>query len=152
MEVDLTSATLVLDTDDIYTLANCNLLIDADPSTTPLTAVAHLRSGGEKILGDEFGGSSVPLLVVQPSYYPKAMSGAECGAHLTSIDWANLNLHKGYQYVKTARGVFVSGVLNSTQTESNDPFDSADIIAVTQGGEPQAACWKEAYAVTYNPF
>ncbi len=107
-----------------------------------------LKATGTKLCAstDEIGGSSIPLVAVEPSYYPKAMAGAECGAVVSTLDWANLNLHKGYQYVVTKRGFFVSGVLNSTQTDANDPFTSTDIV------DNQVACWREAYEVTYNPF
>lgn len=143
--VDL-SGTLALTSADIYTLANANLLITADSATTSIMGVFLCEADGQTVIGTSVGGSSIPLLTIQPSYYPKAIMGAECGALVTSLDWANENLYKGYQYVNTGSGFFVSGVLNSTQTDANDPFTSSDIVRST------IACWKEDYSVTYNPF
>lgn len=145
--VRLNSATLDLSSADLYTLANANLTVNDNPTTANIFGVFKCEADGQAILdATDYAGSSVPLKVVQPAYYPKAMKGAECGAQISDLSWANENLEKGYQYCATGRGFFVAGVLNSTQTDANDPFDSTDIIA------NNAACWKELYEVTFNPF
>lgn len=155
-EVDLSGSTKVLTSSDIYTLANANLLVNANASSTPIIGVFMCKAeGSTQVIGTEFGGSSHPLKVLQPSYYPKAMMGSECGAVVTDLSWANSNLEGGYQFVKTNRGWFVSGILNSTQTDANDPFTSTLIVIASGTGQSavrQVACWKEDYEVTYNPF
>lgn len=133
---------------DLYTLGNANVLLSQSPARGGVGVIAGVLADGQTILdaGTIFGGTSVPAQVIQPSYYPKAVKGAECAAQVLTLDWANENLEAGYQYLKTAGGYFVCGVLNSTQTDANDPFSSADIIP------GNVACWKEPYGVSYNPF
>ena len=143
--VDLTSVT-AWSSADIYTLANANLLITNDPASATIMGVFLCEADGQTIIGATAGGSSIPLHVIQPAYYPKAILGAECGAVVSTLNWANENLQKGYQFVAVSGGFFVSGVLNSTQTDANDPFTSPDIT------RNLVACWREDYTVTYNPF
>lgn len=133
---------------DLYTLGNANVLLSANPSRGSVGVIAGVLADGQTILDPAsiFGGTSVPAQVVQPAYYPKAVKGSECAAQVLTLDWANENLEAGYQWLKTNGGYFVSGVLNSTQTDANDPFSSADIVP------GNVACWKEPYGVTYNPF
>lgn len=99
-------------------------------------------------------GTSVPAENVQPSFYPVATAGAECAAIVTSLTWADKNLLEGYEWVGVvytsgrATKYLVSGVLNSTQTLSNDPFG-------TQGasdGFVEGACWKGLYSPGQNPY
>lgn len=146
-QVALQVTSRVFSSADLYTLANANLVIDAAPNTGAISGIFSVKADGStNVLGLEYGGDSVPVQDVQPSYYPKAIQGAECAAVIANLDWANENLDLGYQFVKTARGFFVAGVLNSTQTDANDPFTSSDIVA------GQVSCWKEEYNLTYNPF
>lgn len=153
-KLDLTGATQVLSSADLYTLANANVQVDADPSSDAISAIVGVAAQNQTIFAKSniVGGTSNPVEQVAPSYYPKAVMGAECGAHITSLTWADQNLNTGYQYVKTARGYFVAGILNSTQTEANDPFDSNLILTGTGQGTKQVSCWDEPYAVTINPF
>lgn len=152
----LDGAATVLSSGDIYTLANANLVVDKDPSVSgnEISAIVAVAATNQAIFSKAniIGGTDVPVEQVAPSYYPKAVMGAECGAHVSSLGWADTNLNTGYQYVKTARGYFVAGILNSTQTEANDPFDSALIVSGSGQGTKQVACWDEPYGVTYNPF
>lgn len=133
---------------DLYTLANANVMLSKNPSRDSIGVIAACAADGQTILNPAgvFGGTSVPVVQVQPSYYPKAVKGAECAAQVLTLDWANENLEAGYQWLKTNGGYFVAGVLNSTQTDANDPFQSPDLIP------GNVACWKESYNVTYNPF
>lgn len=145
-QITLSSATLVLSAADLYTLANGNLLIDNRANTTAISGAYYVKAQGSTILGLVLGGDSNPVIEVQPSYYPKAIMGAECGAVISDLSWADQNLVDGYQFVQTARGYFVSGVLNSSQTDANDPFTSTTIVA------NQVSCWKEDYQRTFQIF
>lgn len=149
-ELDLTSVGLTLSSADLYTLANANTLVTAHPGTEKVSTIAAVLADGQTVLSKAIGGTSIPPKLVQPAYYPKAVKGAECAAHLTRLDWANENLEAGFQYVPTGVGFFVAGVLNSTQTQANDPFDNADIVGLV--GSKQVACWQDPYSVTINPF
>lgn len=143
-EISFTSGTLVLSAADLYTVANGNVLLSERPQTAAISGGFEVKAQGETILGTVRGGDSKPVVEVQPSYYPKAILGAECAAVVSSLTWADQNLNDGYQYFPTARGFFVAGVLNSTQTDANDPFASSLIVA------NQASCWKENYQRTFQ--
>jgi hypothetical protein len=145
-EVNLSSATTVYSAADLYTIANGNLNIDADASANAISGAFNVKAQGSTILGAVLGGDSQPVIETQPSYYPKAILGAECAAHVTDLTWADQNLYDGYQFVPTNRGFIVAGVLNSTQTDANDPFDSTLILT------GQASCWKESYSRTFQIF
>lgn len=149
-ELDLSGLGLTLSSADLYTLANANTLVSLNPASDVISSIAAVLADGQTILTKAIGGTSIPPKAVQPAYYPKAVKGAECAAHLTRLDWANENLEAGYQYVPTGVGFFVAGVLNSTQTQANDPFDNPDIIG--PAGNKQVACWEDPYSVTINPF
>ena len=102
--------------------------------------------------GTLVGGTSAPVTNVHPAYFPVATKGAECAAFVTNLSWADNNLYAGYEWftVQTAQGVtkyFVSGILNSSQTEANDPFDASDSPGVTS-----ACCWNGDYTVGLQPF
>jgi len=100
-------------------------------------------------------GNSTPVITRAPSYFPVATRGSECAAIIEGFAWADANLLKGYEFceLSAAQGVstyFVSGVLNSSQTLANDPFDNA----AGKGGEGMvsAACWSDSYASGMNPY
>ena len=152
--LDLTGAAKVFSSADLYTLANANIQVTANAGTTAVSAIVAFDAEGQTIFAKTgiLGGTSNPVESVAPSYYPKAVMGAECGAHVSTLSWADQNLNTGYQFVKTERGYFVAGVLNSTQTDANDPFDSPSIYNGSQQGVKQAACWDEPFQVTLNPF
>lgn len=141
-----TSVGLTLTAADLYTIANGAILIDDRPQSASISGSFNVKAQGSTILGVVLGGDSNPVVEVQPSYYPKAIMGAECAAVVTSLSWADQNLNDGYQFFPTARGYFVAGVLNSSQTDANDPFASAEIVA------SQVSCWKENYSRTFNLY
>jgi hypothetical protein len=93
-------------------------------------------------------GDSIPVANVQPSFFPVATRGAECGAHVTDLSWADNNLLAGYEYIQiTISGVtkyFVTGILNSSQTQANDPFTKSEVV--------KAACWAGEFTIGLNPF
>lgn len=143
-QLSFISATLVLSASDLYTIANGNVLLDDRPQTSVISGAFNVKAQGSTILGLVLGGDSKPVVEIQPSYYPKAIMGAECGAIVTDLSWADSNLYDGYQFFPTARGYFVAGVLNSSQTDANDPFASSLILL------NQVACWREDYARTFE--
>lgn len=116
------------------------------------TLVQHyvtVQAEGQTIHDDSIGGNNVPVRQVAPSFFPVATYGSECSAVVDSLSWADLNLEKGYEVaILSATKWFVSGVLNSTQTQANDPFGSQ--------GEGQGfitgACWSGTYQSQMNPF
>jgi hypothetical protein len=144
--IDLSVSTTVYSSADLYTIANGNLNLDADGASTAISGAFAVKAQGSTILGAVLGGDSQPVMEIQPSYYPKAILGAECAAHVTDLTWADQNLYDGYQFVPTNRGFIVAGVLNSTQTDANDPFASSLIVS------GQASCWKESYSRTFQIF
>ena len=100
--------------------------------------------------GTLVGGTSSPVTNVHPAYFPVATKGAECAALVTDLSWADSNLFAGYEYflVETKNGTtsyFVSGILNSSQTEANDPFERAKGFAA-------GCCWSGDYTVGLQPF
>lgn len=145
-EVALQSATLNLSSADLYTLANSHLNVTGRSATGVIQGVFYCEAVGATIMGSLLGGTSEPVKQVQPSYYPKAIQGAECGAQISDLSWADKNLYDGYQFIPTGRGFFVSGVLNSTQTDANDPFTAAEIVA------GNVACWDENYEPSIMDF
>ena len=99
--------------------------------------------------GTKIGGTSNPVKSVQPAYFPVATAGAECAALVGSLDWADSNLMTGYEFVQVNNSAtplyFVSGVLNSGETDYNNPFE-------TGGDFKKGACWAGDYAIGINPF
>ncbi len=96
--------------------------------------------------------------IITPAFFPVATKGAECAAICSSLAWADQNLEGGYEFVQVlysavagASRFFVSGVLNSSQTLSNDPFGAQGEAAGLLSGR-QAACWSGVYSVGVNPF
>lgn len=86
------------------------------------------------------GGNNSPVMDVQPQYFPVATKGAECGAVVSNLAWADNNL-SNYEFVHFGTGkYFVTGVLNSSQTQANDPFDATDSPGITT-----ACCWAGNY-------
>lgn len=146
VKVDLTT-TASLTGADLYTLANGYLNITGSPDTAVISGSFSVAAQGVAVVRftgvDLYGGDSIPVVEVQPSYYPKAIQGAECGALVSSLSWADLNLEAGYQFCRAGTAdFFVSGILNSTQTDANDPFTKTEIISV--------GCWEEGYSRTFQ--
>lgn len=111
---------------------------------------------GQTKFDNVIAGTSVPAEVVQPAFYPVATRGAECGAIVASLTWADKNLAKGYEFVAVvftsgrATKWFVSGVLNSTQTDANDPFGTEGQSDGLVSG--QGSCWAGPYMPGQNPY
>ena len=136
---------------DLYTASKAKWILT---STTKANVYLDERATGDtKFSASAVAGTSVPATEVQPEFFPVATKGSECGALVSSLTWADKNLEGGYEYVRlgtiNAKNlIFVSGVLNSTQTLSNDPFG-------TQGqadGFVDGACWAGAYMPGQNPY
>ena len=133
---------------------NCIIPALGNPAGTkaaPVFTVYVYSSDGEAE-GTIVGGTSEPVRNVHPAYYPVATKGAECAAVVTNLSWADNNLAQGYEWFafNTTSGTtkyFVSGILNSSQTQANDPFDSSDAPGIVNG-----CCWAGDYTVGLNPF
>lgn len=108
-----------------------------------------LPTGTKNGLGTIVGGTSNPTKSVQPAYFPFATQGAECAAVVKSLDWADANLEQGYEHMLTNNDstngtIFVSGVLNSSETDFNNPFSGTDFLT--------GCCWEGDYQSGVNPF
>ena len=119
--------------------------------TAPIFQLYVNQSDGA-VGGDLVGGTSSPITNVHPAYFPVATKGAECAAVVTDLSWADNNLFAGYEYftlnVKSGTTqYFVSGILNSSQTEANDPFNASDAPGIVK-----AANWSGDYSVGLQPF
>lgn len=128
---------------DLCTIARSVLKpIGADPTRGTASWVMHID---EECVGQtvtlalpQAAGTSDPAENMNPSFFPVATEGSECAAIVNNKRWADVNLEAGYEWalVPTSGNVaqyFVSGVLNSSQTEANDPFAQSEIVS--------AACW-----------
>ena len=152
-------ASLVSKNDGLFTLA-VNNLIPSTSSTqsssstqTESNAVFTLYEGFtsgasiESSGGVLIAGNNEAVTEVKPQFFPVATMGAECAALVTALGWADENL-TNYEFVKvvTQGGLryFVTGVLNSTQTQANDPFTKSEVVSAT--------CWNANYADGLNPF
>lgn len=146
-------------TDGLFTLAVNNVI----PSTTSTQTSSSTQitsnqcftlyeaiSSGSKISGYGgvlTGGNNTAVVEVKPHFFPVATAGAECAAQVTDLGWADSNL-TDYEWIalNTQAGIqyFVTGVLNSSQTQANDPFAKSEVV--------RAACWAAGYAEGLNPF
>lgn len=137
---------------DLYSIAvNQAIPMEVSGKDGLIVYASVLPEGITTNLFDEAGGTSAPVLNVTPQYYPYATDGAECAAIVKNLTWADNNLETGYEYLllTPASGsnpaqYFVSGVLNSTKTQFNDPFGSSDVTF--------AVNWAGNFAVGINPF
>lgn len=98
--------------------------------------------------------TSTPVQSVAPSFFPVATAGAECGAVVKNLSWADQNLLTGYDSVlvnpsaaAADQRYFVTGILNSSQTQANDPFSSTTYPDVVS-----ACCWAGNFVSGVNPF
>lgn len=140
---------------DIYAVAvNSAIPMNVNTKDGLLLYASVLPEGITTSLFKEIAGTSAAVLSVSPQYYPFATDGAECGALVNNLSWANDNLETGYEYIQLVQRdasksidavYFVSGILNSSKTDFNDPFD-------TSKGVVFAANWAGEYAVGLNPF
>jgi len=93
------------------------------------------------------GGTNAPVVDVKPQYFPVATKGSECAALVSTLSWADSNL-TNYDFLQLdASTYFVTGVLNSSQTQANDPFNSTDAPGILSG-----CCWLSDYKSGVNPF
>lgn len=132
---------------DLFTMAKANWVLDSTYSYLYMSEIA--QNATTVFQGSAVAGTSAPAANVQPDYYPVATKGAEAGCIVSTLSWADKNLEEGYEWVALATGkYFVSGVMNSSQTLANDPFDAA------KGGSGiiAPANWDSNYAVGVNPF
>lgn len=95
------------------------------------------------VTGTVIGGDNEGVKQVTPEFFPYATEGAECAAFVSSLTWADNNL-SDYEYVATddgsgSTGFLVFGVLNSTKTQFNDPFDTSGQAG--RQGFVSGACW-----------
>lgn len=134
-----------------------NQIIVADYKNASAKHNVYVNQQDSPVGGTLAGGTSAPITNVHPAYFPVATKGAECAALVTNLSWADSNLYAGYEYfilsdtgTGAARRVtyFVSGILNSTQTEANDPFGTQGAAIGFQSG----CCWSGDYTVGLNPF
>lgn len=136
---------------DLYTASKAKWIL---VSTTKANVYLDEKATGQtKFSGTQVAGTSVPAVEVQPSFFPVATKGAECGALCEGLSWADNNLESGYEFVLLGTinakvTYFVSGVLNSTQTLANDPFGAAG----QRDGFLSGSCWEGAYMPGQNPY
>jgi len=131
-----------------------NQLIPSATSTSPSTTNGTFTVYESIVAGSSLtarglaiAGNNTAVLEVKPSFFPVATKDSECAALVSSLDWADSNL-SNYEYVQVAASLyFVTGILNSTQTQANDPFAPAQL---GQGGS--AVCWSGTYTEGLNPF
>ena len=132
---------------DLYTAAKASWQLNS--TTVAYLLLSEVADGQTKFSASPQGGTSNPATNVQPEFYPVATKGAEAGCIVNTLSWADKNLESGYEWVQLSSGTyFVSGVMNSSQTLANDPFDS------TKGGAGiiQSANWNGLYSQGVNPF
>ena len=116
-------------------------------TNTIYTIYQSLQASGGIKNGVQIAGDNDPVVDVTPKFFPVATAGAECAALVSSLNWADNNLGT-YEYIKLgSSSYFVTGVLNSSQTQANDPFNSTDSPGFVSG-----SCWAADYAPGLNPF
>lgn len=132
---------------DLYTASRASWLIN---STSAAYVILNETADGNSKFGlSPIAGTSQPAMNVQPEFYPVATKGAEAGCTVTTLAWADKNLEAGYEWVQLGSSAyFVSGVMNSSQTLANDPFDASKGGA----GIVTSANWNAAYNQGVNPF
>lgn len=130
---------------NFFTLAKSSFLSQPSKALFQFNIINSDKAEGQDILTDATMGTSNPTTTHSPTYYPYATFGAECCGIVTSLLWADDNLNTGYEWVKVASSKYlVSGVLNSSKTQFNDPFGD---LSFTNG-----TCWAGRYSVGVNPF
>ena len=141
---------------DLYTIAKASYVPGFN--TTPANPVGadiayyyvSVYANGQAVfnLATPVAGTTISELAVSPSFFPVSTKGAECGAIVNSLSWADRNLYEGYEFIVLvfagAPRYFVNGVCNFTTNEAYNPFTQAEVIAV--------ACWDASHEVGVNPF
>lgn len=152
---------------DLYSLAKARYIplgiaLKGQPAGTDrhVVYINQYASGSplfNTLLAENFGGTQDTESVDFPSFYPVATKGAECAAVVSSLTWANKNLVTGFEFMYCVYSAtsannryFVSGILNSSQTLSNDPFGTQGVADGLISG--LAACWSSGYEQGVNPF
>lgn len=138
---------------DFFTISKASWLFNTDKTATGVTAYVNMTAEGSTLFTSAHAGTSTAVTNVAPAYLPVATRGTECGAIIQeSLAWADANLMKGYEYFvvdvdgSSKQSFFVSGILNSTQSLSNDPFE------VVADSFQKGACWNSPYLAGVNPF
>lgn len=139
----------------LFNVAVNNILVNVGAGTSSKSAPIfqlYVNQSDGAVSGGLAGGTSAPITNVHPAYFPVATKGAECAAVVTDLSWADSNLFAGYEYfvLNTKSGTtqyFVSGILNSSQTEANDPFEVKSGRDFVNG-----CCWSGDYTVGLQPF
>lgn len=88
--------------------------------------------------GTTVGVDDEAILSPTPDFFPFATKGAEAAAKTTDLSWFELNMidYEVVTYsISTTKYYLGFGVMNSSKTEFNDPFDT------TKYGLSIAACW-----------
>ena len=141
---------------DLYTIAKASFVPGFN--TTPGTPVAadlgyyyvSVYANGQGVfnLSTPVAGTTISELAVSPSFYPVSTKGAECGAIVNNLAWADRNLYEGYEFIVLigagAPRYFVNGVCNFTTNEAYNPFTQTEVVAV--------ACWDASHEVGVQPF
>lgn len=123
---------------DLCTIARMSFIPNSVKTGGSQIAYVTESVEGNTIIGTGtlYGGTSEPVDNINPSFFPVATKGAECAAIVSSLAWADSNLVEGYEFFECTSTAgttryFVSGILNSSQTLANDPFDDTNIVAVS---------------------
>jgi hypothetical protein len=138
---------------DLYQMATANMIPSAKNA---MTVYLTQRVAGSTLFpsSQEYGGNSQPAVGVSPTYFPFATAGSECAALISDLSWAHNNLELGFEYILCddtagALSYFVTGVLTSSETEFNDPFEP---LGTKNGAVVIASCWASSFAPGLNPF
>jgi hypothetical protein len=136
---------------DLFTIA-VNKMEVQGTDTFSLYVDVQADSVTSLVTGTEIAGDNEGIKSLTPEFYPYATEGAECCAFVTSLTWADNNLHD-YEYVCTddgsgTSGFLVFGELNSTKTQFNDPFGGSGTQAQRQGFV-DGACWDGQIATNF---
>ncbi len=140
-----TSRTTNLSTGDIATIAGNNVLFNDDDKLNVYLDMVVQGSTSFINGATEKGGTGIGEPEVNLGFYPYATKGAQCAALTTTLDWANDNLAKDYEYIVVTNGFLVSGTLTTTRTDFNNPFDTAK-------GVVKGCCWPDAHRIGVQPF
>lgn len=131
---------------DLFTIAVNTLEVNGSDS---YALYVSRQAENTRLLTNEIAGDNEGVEVLSPEFYPYATEGAECAAFVTDLAWADQNLQE-YEYIKTDNGstksgFIVFGVLNSTKTEFNDPFETGSASLFQKG-----ACWNGVSVTNYR--
>jgi hypothetical protein len=138
--------TTSLNTADMATIAMNNVLFNDDDKVN--IYLSTICQGASSVItsASEQGGTGQGEPEVNPQFFPYATEGAQCAAVVTTLDWANNNLEADYEYIRCSTGYLVSGTLTSTETEFNNPFDTAGGQFIAGG------CWGQVHQIGLQPF